>query len=384
MVTLHDSLVSSSARKMPIRKRPDLSAPSNVSGTHLLGRQGPIGLNYFRFQEEEYALLQMLDGQTSLDELKERFEDDSPAKDHPRGAPAVFGHAAPQRAGGGRRARGRDTSPNAAASGGGRNGSTPWPTSSASASRVSTRSISWAALPLGALVLCARWWWRCACCDPLAATLVTVRFQSSAQAPGLPPVLQLLQRLLALRGAVRDEGMHEFGHGLSCKHFGGECHEMGVMILVLTPCLYCNVSDSWMLPSKWHRAAIGAAGMYVELVLASLATFVWWWSEPGVLYYLCLNVMFICWVTTLIFNANPLLRYDGYYILADVMEIPTCGKRPPHPQPQGWRLVPRTGTAGRPLPPPAQPDLLRALFSRRGGVSLGRGVLHPLVSLQRL
>ena len=77
--------------------------------------------------------------------------------------------------------------------------------------------------------------------------------------------------------------MHEFGHGLTCKHFGGECHEMGVMILVLTPCLYCNVSDSWMLPNKWHRAAIGAAGMYVELVLASICTFIWWFSEPGLL-----------------------------------------------------------------------------------------------------
>ena len=75
--------------------------------------------------------------------------------------------------------------------------------------------------------------------------------------------------------------LHEFGHGLSCKHFGGECHEMGVMLLVFTPCLYCNVSDSWMLPNKWHRAAIGAAGMYVELFLASIATFVWWFSEPG-------------------------------------------------------------------------------------------------------
>ena len=60
--------------------------------------------------------------------------------------------------------------------------------------------------------------------------------------------------------------IHEFGHGLTCKHFGGECHEMGVMFLVLTPCLYCNVSDSWMLPNKWHRAWIGAAGMYIEIV----------------------------------------------------------------------------------------------------------------------
>ncbi len=121
--------------------------------------------------------------------------------------------------------------------------------------------------------------------------------------------------------------LHEFGHGLSCKHFGGECHEMGVMVLVLTPCLYCNVSDSWMLPSKWQRAAIGAAGMYVELVLASICTFLWWFSEPGLLNKLCLNVMFVCSVSTIIFNANPLLRYDGYYILADLMEIPNLRQK---------------------------------------------------------
>ena len=121
--------------------------------------------------------------------------------------------------------------------------------------------------------------------------------------------------------------MHEFGHGLACKHFGGECHEMGIMVLVLTPCLYCNVSDSWMLPNKWHRACIGAAGIYVELVLASICTFLWWFSEPGLLHNLCLNVMFVCSVSTVIFNANPLLRYDGYYILADLVEIPNLRQK---------------------------------------------------------
>ena len=122
--------------------------------------------------------------------------------------------------------------------------------------------------------------------------------------------------------------LHEFGHGLSCKKFGGECHEIGVMILVLTPCLYCNVSDSWLLPNKWHRAAIGAAGMYVEAVLASIATFLWWFSEPGVLLnQICLSMMFICSVSTILFNGNPLLRFDGYYILADVMEIPNLRQK---------------------------------------------------------
>ncbi|MGE0606827.1 MAG: HlyD family efflux transporter periplasmic adaptor subunit [Pirellulales bacterium] len=120
---------------------------------------------------------------------------------------------------------------------------------------------------------------------------------------------------------------HELGHAFACKHFGGECHEIGVLLLVFSPCLYCNVSDSWMLPNKWHRMAIAAAGMYVELVIASLATFAWWFSQPGLLHNLCLSTMFICSVTTVLFNANPLLRYDGYYILADYLEIPNLRQR---------------------------------------------------------
>lgn len=116
--------------------------------------------------------------------------------------------------------------------------------------------------------------------------------------------------------------LHEFGHGLSCKRFGGECHEIGFMLLVLTPCLYCNVSDSWRLPNKWHRAAIGAAGMYIEILLASIATFVWWYVQPGWIQDLCLQVMLVSSVSTILFNGNPLLRFDGYYILSDILEIP--------------------------------------------------------------
>lgn len=121
--------------------------------------------------------------------------------------------------------------------------------------------------------------------------------------------------------------LHEFGHGLSCKRFGGECHEMGFMLLVLTPCLYCNVSDSWTLANKWHRAAIGAAGIYVELILATIATVVWWHTAPGMLNQLALQMMTICSISTVLFNGNPLLRFDGYYILADVMEVPNLQQK---------------------------------------------------------
>src|SRR6516165_714912 len=116
--------------------------------------------------------------------------------------------------------------------------------------------------------------------------------------------------------------IHEFGHGLTAKHYGGEVHEMGILFLVLTPALYCDVTDSWLLPNKWRRIWISAAGIYVECFLASLATFVWWYSTPGLLNSLAMATMFICSVNTILFNANPLLRYDGYYVMADWLEIP--------------------------------------------------------------
>jgi putative peptide zinc metalloprotease protein len=102
---------------------------------------------------------------------------------------------------------------------------------------------------------------------------------------------------------------------------------MGIMFLVLTPCLYVNVSDSWLLSNKWHRIAIAAAGVCVELVLAALCTFVWWFSEPGLLHYLALNIMFISSVSTILFNINPLLRFDGYYMLSDFLEIPNLRQK---------------------------------------------------------
>lgn len=120
---------------------------------------------------------------------------------------------------------------------------------------------------------------------------------------------------------------HEFGHGLACKRLGGECHEIGFMLLVLTPCLYCNVSDSWRLPNKWHRAAIGAAGMYVEIILATLATFVWWFVQPGLVQDVCLRIMLVSSISTILFNGNPLLRFDGYYILSDILEIPNLNQK---------------------------------------------------------
>ena len=124
--------------------------------------------------------------------------------------------------------------------------------------------------------------------------------------------------------------IHEFGHGLSCKKFGGEVHEMGFLLLCLSPALYCNVSDAWTLPNKWHRIIISAAGIYVELVIAAIATWVWWETDHnGQPFWnnMALALMVVCSVSTVVFNANPLMRYDGYYVLADWLEIPNLRER---------------------------------------------------------
>lgn len=123
------------------------------------------------------------------------------------------------------------------------------------------------------------------------------------------------------------KSIHELGHGLMCRHFGGECHQIGFMLLVMTPAMYCDTSDSWTLPNRWHRMAIGAAGMYIELFMAAICTFIWWFTNPGWIHYLALNIMFLGSFSTVVFNANPLLRYDGYYILSDFLEIPNLAQK---------------------------------------------------------
>lgn len=122
--------------------------------------------------------------------------------------------------------------------------------------------------------------------------------------------------------------IHEFGHGLSCKTFGGEVHEMGLLFLVFSPCMYCNVSDAWTLPSKWQRIVISAAGIYVELIIAAIATFVWWSTDNGTfINNMSMSLMVVCSVSTFVFNANPLMRFDGYYVLADWLEIPNLREK---------------------------------------------------------
>ncbi len=118
------------------------------------------------------------------------------------------------------------------------------------------------------------------------------------------------------------KSLHELGHGLACVYFGTKCSELGLLFLFFTPCMYCDTTDAWRIGSRWKRAAIGAAGMYVELILASIAAVTWLITQDGLLHSLAANVMIVCSVGTLLINGNPFLRYDGYYILSDIWGVP--------------------------------------------------------------
>ena len=121
--------------------------------------------------------------------------------------------------------------------------------------------------------------------------------------------------------------LHEFGHAFACKTYGGEVHDMGIMLLVIAPVPYVDATSASAFREKWRRVVVGAAGMLVELFLAAIALFVWLNAEAGLVRSMAYNTIFIASVSTLLFNGNPLLRYDGYYILADLLEMPNLRNR---------------------------------------------------------
>ena len=123
------------------------------------------------------------------------------------------------------------------------------------------------------------------------------------------------------------KALHELGHATATRAGGGEVHDMGVMLLVLMPVPYVDASAATVLRSRWSRALVGAAGMIVELFIAALAFYLWRVIEPGIVRALCFNVMLVAGVSTLVFNGNPLLRYDAYYVLADLIEMPNLAQR---------------------------------------------------------
>ncbi|WP_233148242.1 HlyD family efflux transporter periplasmic adaptor subunit [Rhodopirellula sp. MGV] len=332
MATLAESLVSSSSRPLTVRKRPDLvSSRHRYQGTGYWVLKEPVGLQYFRFHDEEYFILNMLDGHVSLQQIKDGFEQRFAPQKITFGDLQQFigmlhrsGLVISNSPGQGKalRHRGRKK----------RNKETLGKMANVFALRFrgfDPEKILNAILP----------WFGWIFTVPalfffigmLGAASLLLATQYETVYSRLPTFQQFFAAdrwiILAATMAIV-KVLHEFGHGLSCKKFGGECHEIGFMLLVFTPCLYCNVSDSWMLPNKWKRVWIGAGGIYVEMILASLAAFVWFFTESGTTVNdLCLNMMFLNVVSTVLVNGNPLLRFDGYYILMDMLEIPNLRQK---------------------------------------------------------
>jgi putative peptide zinc metalloprotease protein len=123
------------------------------------------------------------------------------------------------------------------------------------------------------------------------------------------------------------KALHELGHAYAIKLLGGQVPEMGLMLLVLMPVPYVDASSSLAFRERRQRLLVGAAGMMVELFIAALALFAWVMLSPGPARSVCFSVIFVAGVSTLLFNGNPLLRFDGYYILSDLLGIINLGQR---------------------------------------------------------
>ncbi len=322
---------SSPARPLPLRMRPDLIIRQvKYQGAANWVVKDPLALQYYRLRENEFAVLSWLDGTRSLAELKRHYDR--------RFAPATIELADLLHFIGLMHRRGLLLGDTA---GQGR--------ALLERNREELRQQQRARLTnvfairfrgvdpdrfLSSVYPFVRWmfsrWavWGWFLLAVAAVVLVTVQFRVfQARLPDFYQFFSLGNSVWILAAVALVKIVHELGHGLACKHFGGECHEIGLMLLVFTPCLYCNVSDCWLVGSRSKRAMIGAAGMYVEVLVASICTFVWWFSQVGLLNHLCLNLMFVCSVSTLVFNSNPLLRFDGYYILSDLLEIPNLRQK---------------------------------------------------------
>jgi putative peptide zinc metalloprotease protein len=316
----------SPAARIAVRRRTDLVVSrQRQRGQTAYVVKDPLSLRYYRLEEHEYAVLQMLDGRATLRQVADRLAADFPQlmphEDDVSGlVDSLYQNALVigERPGQGtllrqrrdrqRRQRRRSLLGNVLAI----------RCPGVDPTRLLNVLHPWTARFFGRPAVMG-----------VAVLAIIALAVAAAQAARFPQEIAAMHRyfgpcnwLLLAATLAATKILHELGHALACRRFGGECHEIGVMLLVLTPCLYCDVSDSWLLGNKWHRAAIAAAGMYVEVALASVATLIWANTGPGDLHFLALQVMLICGVSTVLFNGNPLARYDGYYILADLVDIP--------------------------------------------------------------
>ncbi|MGI6418633.1 MAG: HlyD family efflux transporter periplasmic adaptor subunit [Thermoguttaceae bacterium] len=322
---------AATSRPLRLRARRDLVFFPQQGGA---GRywvvKDPVALRYFQLRDEECTVLRLLDGRRSLGELVDRFQT--------KFAPARLEESRLDRFLGSLHALGLVVSDH------------PGQAEPLLARRRENRRRAWVASAANVLAIrlpgidpegllrrvdpLVRWllhpWWVVLSVFLIAVVAFLALLNAGSLAERLPEAKLFFSSAnlpwLALSLAMV-KILHELGHAVVCRHFGCECHEIGLMLLVFTPCLYTDVTDSWTLPDKRRRIAVSAAGIHVELILASLAAIAWWATPEGPLNAFCLDILFVCSVGTVLLNGNPLLRYDGYYILSDWLEIPNLWQR---------------------------------------------------------
>ena len=123
------------------------------------------------------------------------------------------------------------------------------------------------------------------------------------------------------------KAVHEWAHGLAVKAWGGTVREVGFMVILFSPVPYVDATSSYRFPSKWARATVAAAGIMAELVLGAIAVYVWLGAQSGLAQAFAFNVILIAGVSTVLVNGNPLMRYDGYFIACDLLEMPNLSQR---------------------------------------------------------
>lgn len=318
--------VRSNDPAIPWRLRPDLQiqGAGASSGTPWTIKD-PLGLNYFYAEAEEMEFLKLLDGQSSLNEilnqLRQRFPQTDFAADNLRQflmsavnggllIALVPGHS--QRLDAIRkrklsqavlrrslsllsyRFRGIDP---------------------ASILDFLDRRIGWI-LQVRYLVLGLLF-------TTLAMLMVVARYaQLQSELPGIGSLFTAMNLPALALSLLFVKILHELGHGLACRHYGGECHELGILFVGFMPLLYCDVSDSWLQQDPRKRMLVSAAGIGTELFLAAAFAVLWAISHRGFLHTFSLNVMLVSSLNTLFVNGNPLLKYDGYYVVSDWLRIP--------------------------------------------------------------
>lgn len=315
---------------IPWKKRSDLvvnySRERHVSSYVV---KDPVSLQYFAFSETEYQILNSLDGQVSLDSLRTKIQQKFPGSHFSIDELKIFlstligSHLLISTTLGYGRliANKKDRI---------KNNSIRW------ISRLNILTFRWRGIDpdkfLKKLDVYLGWIYS----TPslilflllVAAALITFSITimggEISQMP-LQSILTAQNIPFLMLAVVFIKILHEFGHGLTCVHYGGECHEMGLLFIAFCPLPYCDTTDSWLHDSRWNRALVASAGIIVEVVIASICCLLWAVSVPGILNLMLFNIMLICSVNTILVNGNPLLRYDGYYVLSDAVNYPNLG-----------------------------------------------------------